>query len=671
MFGLGNLFGQATIKFNADTGSAVSAIKRLDSTFRGLVGGLGGLWVANQAARWLNTCAEEAKKSEIANSALNKSLGNTASSMSNLIKQLSELSTFQDDDIKLAIAHAGAYDKNVENLKRLIPVIADFAAYMRMDLADASRIVTRAIYTNSDALVRYGIVVGKTSSIHDRFEKTLIALKQRTEGYAASMAKTDTGRLIQAQNAYKAIQAEIGKNIIPLHTVWTNLLIKGAKALNTIVQGNAILGKLASGWSLDTVKTYRWINEVLPSIESKDRANLLVREKLLAAIKEEADIRKRITEGDPVSKASLKNAEERVRLLFDALQELNSEPDKTSFLFQAEEEEDKEKERIKKIKEAEDALNEVRRASMERSLAGRLQLLDKEKFAIIQKLREAGMLTVTAEALIETEYRRKSNEERQKTFDEWLKAEQDAFDKRNEMLAKQFKQELEERKKALEDQMELERSYRQSTLTIIGNQASMTMAFSTALANHEISELKRTARSQAEYDKKKAEIEKQAALRMHKIALFQQGLAIAQAGLDMYETATSSASYGAKVAGIAGAIASAGMAIAEMTVLISEMESISIPEPKFELGKIGKLRRRQNDSILALIGEGETLIPAAQSAMHREELEAIRNNTANTAAGIKKLRGGTTIINQYGISTEQMLAAQVAAARTNSSGRRL
>ena len=58
----------------------------------------------------------------------------------------------------------------------------------------------------------------------------------------------------------------------------------------------------------------------------------------------------------------------------------------------------------------------------------------------------------------------------------------------------------------------------------------------------------------------------------------------------------------------------------------------------------------------ARIGSNEAVIPGPQYAMHQEDVRAIVNNTANTAAGMRSLKGGTTVNQFYGLSTEQVVA---------------
>jgi len=82
-----------------------------------------------------------------------------------------------------------------------------------------------------------------------------------------------------------------------------------------------------------------------------------------------------------------------------------------------------------------------------------------------------------------------------------------------------------------------------------------------------------------------------------------------------------------------------------------------IQKQEYEMGGLvgSKSRRRQQDSINAVLGDGEYVMPAPQTARNFEELEAIRNNTAEIARGSL---GGTRVYNFNGLSTEQVIQIQ-------------
>ena len=99
---------------------------------------------------------------------------------------------------------------------------------------------------------------------------------------------------------------------------------------------------------------------------------------------------------------------------------------------------------------------------------------------------------------------------------------------------------------------------------------------------------------------------------------------------------------------------------------------VTIQSQNFQTGRIGDSRRgRQADDIAAMIGQGETIIPAPQSAAHEDTLRAIMNNTANTSAGVRSMSGGGDTIQIFGASNEQILQVINAKERKRSTGLRI
>ena len=175
-----------------------------------------------------------------------------------------------------------------------------------------------------------------------------------------------------------------------------------------------------------------------------------------------------------------------------------------------------------------------------------------------------------------------------------------------------------------------------------------------ARTENQIKQLDKLNLSEEEYEKRKTQIMEEATANRRAFARVQQGIAIAEAIVNVYKAATGSF---AETTG--GTITRALAMFAAIAVGMSQVAVIEMQQ--FQTGRIGKKKRsRQGDSINAMIGEGETIVPAPQSAAHDEELRAIVNNTANTAAGMRKIQGATVINNYYGLSTEQVLQAQTA-----------
>ncbi len=185
-----------------------------------------------------------------------------------------------------------------------------------------------------------------------------------------------------------------------------------------------------------------------------------------------------------------------------------------------------------------------------------------------------------------------------------------------------------------------------STATSI---TSALMQLSDARTNREIENLENQNLSEKDFQKKKEQILQDAEEKRRVYARVQQGIAIAEATVNAIKMGTGA---GADTPG--GAI-TRGLAMAA-AIAAGMVEVATIEAQNFQTGRIGKRQTsRQSDDILAMVGQGETIIPAPQSAQHEDTLRAIANNTANTAAGIGSTGGGVVTNQFYGVSTEQVL----------------
>ncbi len=148
-------------------------------------------------------------------------------------------------------------------------------------------------------------------------------------------------------------------------------------------------------------------------------------------------------------------------------------------------------------------------------------------------------------------------------------------------------------------------------------------------------------------------------------ARIQQGIAIGEATINAIKMG-----IGAGADAPGGPILRGLAVTAALAMGMAQVAAIQAQE--FQTGRIaigGTSRSRQRDVLPAMIGGGESVISAPQTAMHQETLQAIQNNTANTANGLRSMGSITNIFN--GVSTEQILSVSIDVKRQNLIGRRL
>ena len=190
--------------------------------------------------------------------------------------------------------------------------------------------------------------------------------------------------------------------------------------------------------------------------------------------------------------------------------------------------------------------------------------------------------------------------------------------------------------------------------SIINTAQTMTSSLSTlsdALTQREIRNLDKKSMSQREYDDSIAAIEEEADQRNKEFARAQQILILATTISATAQAVMAALAEGAPVIKWldAAAVAAAG------AIQIATIEAQNFAQG----GLVGPGSSKQGpDDINAMLGRNEYVMPARQTAQNFDLLESIRNNTANTAAGVRGVSGGQVVYNFYGASMEQILVAQ-------------
>jgi hypothetical protein len=174
------------------------------------------------------------------------------------------------------------------------------------------------------------------------------------------------------------------------------------------------------------------------------------------------------------------------------------------------------------------------------------------------------------------------------------------------------------------------------------------IAISDAVTARELKNLEERGLGQKEHDKELKKIEEEAESRRRAFALIQKGIAIGEATISAIKGGIGA---GADTPG--GFLTRSGATVLTLASLLAQVTEIAATP--LATGRIGDTKRsRQPDTTLAALGIGETVIPAAQTAMHEDDLTAIRDNTANTARGMSRINGGSTTNVFHGASQEEV-----------------
>lgn len=128
------------------------------------------------------------------------------------------------------------YGKLTEKqINQLTPVIIDFAAANRIDLATAASVVIKALEGNGKALKEYGITVTDAKNESEAFGIIMDQLKPKVEGAAEVFGNTLAGQAAIARQEIANLKEELGSNLEPITKKWYGFLADMTGGLNGFV----------------------------------------------------------------------------------------------------------------------------------------------------------------------------------------------------------------------------------------------------------------------------------------------------------------------------------------------------------------------------------------------------------------------------------------------------
>jgi hypothetical protein len=136
-----------------------------------------------------------------------------------LIEQAGELQSktlYGDEQTIEAASMVAPFVAQEEALKRVIPLIQDFATAKGMDLKNAADLIGKTLGSETNALSRYGLEVEGAVGSTQRLETLTRSLSDAFGGQAQAAAKAGLGEWQQFQNTMGDVAESLGVMIIPL-----------------------------------------------------------------------------------------------------------------------------------------------------------------------------------------------------------------------------------------------------------------------------------------------------------------------------------------------------------------------------------------------------------------------------------------------------------------------
>ena len=152
---------------------------------------------------------------EKAQQKLSIQLGGTSKRLLNFASAQQQVTRFGDEVTVSAMATAAAYTKNQDQIEELTKASMDYAVFSGQDLNSAVEIVSKSIFSSTNALSRYGIQFSGTAGTADRFGNALDAIREKAGGLAEGEAGTLTFALDQMSNALGDLGENVGSIFVP------------------------------------------------------------------------------------------------------------------------------------------------------------------------------------------------------------------------------------------------------------------------------------------------------------------------------------------------------------------------------------------------------------------------------------------------------------------------
>lgn len=248
--------------------------KRMNASISTWAGIFAGGYLGSQLIGWANKATMAYGEQAKAEALLTNALGHTSDALIRQSNALQETTTFADEEIVAAQALVANAIKEEAVIKRLTPVILDFAAAKGIDLRTAADLVTKSLSSTTNSLGRYGIKIEGTVGSQERLNSLIDKMSTLYNGAAQAIANTDIGRLEQMRNLIGETQELIGEKIIPAQLEWNKLILIGAQgvawilnAMDSYAKNAEAEGtqKLIAQWqkTIETAKTKQieWEND--------------------------------------------------------------------------------------------------------------------------------------------------------------------------------------------------------------------------------------------------------------------------------------------------------------------------------------------------------------------------------------------------------------------------
>jgi hypothetical protein len=235
-------------KFGADTKQFTQAMKKAGGNtnmfgkqMMKLGGMLAGAFSVGAIVNFGKKAVELADVQAKAEAKLKTALDGNADAYTRLTKLASDLqgkTLFGDEKTIEAMSFLAAMEMSESEIKKMIPLIQDFATAQNMDLNQAAKLVAKSFGGSTNAMSRYGIEITGAAGSVDRLNQLQEGLNNQVGGQAKAAAESGSGAIGQLSNAMGDLYEVLGQKLTPAINAMAKESTSAAIALTELLKAS-------------------------------------------------------------------------------------------------------------------------------------------------------------------------------------------------------------------------------------------------------------------------------------------------------------------------------------------------------------------------------------------------------------------------------------------------
>jgi len=191
-----------------------------------------GSFAVGLYAKSIGALARLLGEQEKAEKKLSTALGKTSKSLLAYASAQQKLTMFGDEQIINEMSQIAAFTNNEKAIAKLTTAALDLSAAKGIDLASATDLLTKSVFSSTNALSRYGITAEGAVGHTKRLESVTGNIAALYGGQAREQAETFIGSITQLGNSMGDLGERIGSTFSPALHAATKLMVSFTDSLD-------------------------------------------------------------------------------------------------------------------------------------------------------------------------------------------------------------------------------------------------------------------------------------------------------------------------------------------------------------------------------------------------------------------------------------------------------